>query len=264
MIALLNQIPSEAQIKKHIRYIRFGKYMRCVWCHTRQVRAYEGRYRCRRCRKSFSLLSGTWLSGTNLHLRTIWALMWRWTQKVPVKQTRKLCHVSEKCVRHWFQQFRLHLPVVEPILNDTVQMDEAYFRHTALLLAKQVGTKKVAFEIIKRTSVQRHEALGFLTQYIEPNTKLRTDGAAIYQNINQWWSVKHRRDIHSKFEFALTSEIEGMFGNLKTFIRRMYHHVTPEYLPDIVGEFCHRFSHPETFDSPLTYLEKSLPSVPQG
>jgi len=65
-----------------------------------------------------------------------------------------------------------------------------------------------------------------------------------------------------KFEFGRTSEIEGMFGNLRTFIRRMYHHVTPEYLPEIVSEFCLRFSSPETFDSPHAYLEKSLSTVP--
>ena len=72
------------------------------------------------------------------------------------------------------------------------------------------------------------------------------------------WQVRHKKDVHRKWEFGLTSEIEGMFGNLRTFIRRMYHHTTPKYLPEYVSEFCVRFSSPEIFDSPLTYLEKSL------
>jgi len=91
-----------------------------------------------------------------------------------------------------------------------------------------------------------------------PNAKLHTDGAGIYRSINKWWPVKHKRDVHSRWEFELTSEIEGMFGNLRTFIRRMYHHTRPEYLPEYVGEFCARFSSPEIFDSPLSYLEKSI------
>ena len=70
--------------------------------------------------------------------------------------------------------------------------------------------------------------------------------------------MTHRVDIHKKFEFGLTSEIEGMFGNLRTFIRRMYHHTTPEYLPEYVAEFALRLSRPEMFDSPPSYLEKSL------
>ncbi len=80
----------------------------------------------------------------------------------------------------------------------------------------------------------------------------------MYRSINKWCPVKHKRDIHKKWEFSLTSEIEGLFGNLRTFIRRMYHHATPEYLPEYVSEFCIRFSSPEIFDSPLTYLEKTL------
>ena len=68
--------------------------------------------------------------------------------------------------------------------------------------------------------------------------QLHTDGAGIYQGIERWWPVQHRRDIHKKLEFELTSEIEGLFGNLRTFIRRMYHHTTPEKLLEIVSEFC--------------------------
>jgi len=65
-------------------------------------------------------------------------------------------------------------------------------------------------------------------------------------------------DIHKKFEFTNTSEIEGMFGVLRTFIRRMYHHTTPEKFPDIMCEFYYRFSHPEIFSSPYEYLLNSL------
>ena len=258
MIALLNQIPSEAKIKKHLRKIIFGSHLFCPRCHSRQVYASEGRYRCRKCRKPFSLLSGTWLSGMKISLRTFWALLWCWTQRVPVKQTHKLCHVSENAVRDWFRLFRLHLPNFEPILEGKVQMDEAYFKSLSLVMAKQVDSRKVAHRIIFKNSVDKNEAAEFLFQFIQPKTILQTDGAGIYKNIDQWWQVKHKKDIHKKWEFELTSEIEGMFGNLRTFIRRMYHHVTPEYLPEIVAEFCVRFSHPEIFDSPLSYLKKSI------
>jgi len=258
MIALINQVPSEAKIKSQLRRVIFGKNMFCPRCKSRQVYCSEDRYRCRKCRRPFTLLSGTWLRSMKLSLRTFWALLWCWTQQVPVLQTIKLCHVNEKTVRYWFRQFRLHLPQLEPILKGTVQMDEAYFKNISLIMAKELGGKKLAHQIIPRNSVNRGEAANFLFQYVQPNTKLHTDGASIYRNINNWWPVKHRRDIHSKWEFGLTSEIEGMFGNLRTFIRRMYHHSTTEYLPEYVSEFCLRFSSPKMFDSPLSYLKKSL------
>lgn len=254
MIALLNQIPSESKIKKLLRKIIFGSHLFCPRCHSRKVYTSENRYRCRKCRKPFSLLSGTWLKDMKLSLRTFWSVLWCWTQKVPVLQTQRFCHLSEDAVRHWFSQFRLHLPQFEPILNGKVQMDEAYFKSLSLVMAKQVGSTKVAHEIIFKNSVDKSEAARFLFQYIKPNSYLHTDGSGIYRGIDQWWQVKHRKDIHRKWEFGLTSEIEGLFGNLRTFIRRMYHHVTPEYLPEVVAEFSVRFSHPEIFDSPLSYL----------
>jgi len=137
-------------------------------------------------------------------------------------------------------------------------MDEAYFKSISLLMAKQVGSKKLAHQIIFKNSVDRREAANFLFQFIQPKSQLQTDGAGIYRGIDQWWQIRHKKDIHRKWEFGLTSEIEGLFGNLRTFIRRMYHHTTPEYLPEYVGEFCVRFSSPEIFDSPLTYLQKSI------
>ena len=262
MIALLNQIPSEAKIKKHLRKIIFGKNIFCPWCNSRKVYRSENRYRCRKCRKPFNLLSNTWLQGMKLSLRTFWALLWCWTQQIPVLQTQKLCHVSDPTIRHWFRQFRLHLPQFEPILEGIVQMDEAYFKSLSLIMAKQGGSKKVAHQIIFKNSVDKSEAANFLFQFIQPKTKLQTDGAGIYRSIEQWWQVRHKKDIHKKWEFELTSEIEGMFGNLRTFIRRMYHHVTPEYLPEYVSEFCVRFCSPETFENPLNYLEKTINPVP--
>ena len=262
MIALLNQIPSEAKIKQQLRQIIFGKNLHCPRCHKRDAYSSEGRYRCRKCRKPFSLLTGTWLEGMKLNLRTFYALLWCWTQRIPVLQTQKLCHVGEEAVYHWFRVFRLHLPDLQPILSGKIQMDEAYFKQLSLLLAKQVGSKKLAHQVIFKNSVNKTEAARFIFQTVEPNSKLQTDGSGIYKQIDQWWQVKHKVDIHQKFQFGLTSEIEGMFGNLRTFIRRMYHHTTPQYLPEYVSEFCLRFSSPEIFNSPNDYLSKTLKIVP--
>jgi len=148
MIALLNQIPSETKIKQQLRKILFGENLHCPRCRSRKVYASEKRYRCRKCRKPFSLLSGTWLADMKLSLRPLYALLWCWTQKIPVLQTQKLCHMSEKAVRHWFRQFRLHLPQFSPILAGTVQMDEAYFKDLSLLMAKQVDSNKLAYQVI--------------------------------------------------------------------------------------------------------------------
>ena len=259
------QIPSEAQIQKYLRRVVFGKEIYCPVCKSRKVYKTQARYRCRKCRIRFSLLSHTWLANLKLPLQKFWLVLWCWTTQVPVKQTTRLTELSEVTIRHWFEVFRSHLPEDQDVLEHLVQLDEAYFggrNGRALFMGKQVGSRKLAFQVLTHTHPAREHAWKFLHSYVAAETVLNTDGAAIYKNINNWWPVYHNRDIHKKFEFEHTSEIEGMFGVLKTFIRRMYHHVTPDKLPSVVGEFCFRFSHPEIFSSPHEYLLIALRLVP--
>ena len=266
MVFHLNQIPSDAQIRKHLRRIRFGVHVRCPRCGTRKIRVAETRYRCMQCRRPFALLTGTYLEGMKLSYRTLWALLWCWTQQIPVRQTMALCGLSDPSVRRAFTLFRSQLPEEYPLLEGTVQLDEAFFggkNGRALMLGKQIGSRKLAHAIVP-ADVQRGHAFQFLAQNVRPKTRLQTDGGGIYRNIDRWWPVTHRKDIHARWEFALTSEIEGAFGNLRTFLRRMYHHVSLPQLPAYVGEFSARFCHPEWFDSPLSFLENSLSSVPTG
>jgi len=258
----LNQIPSEPQIRKYLRQIVFRGKPFCPECrHTNPLR-YEDRYRCRRCKAKFSLTSHTWLANMKLPLVQWWMLLRCWTKKVPVQQTHHLTGMSEVSVYHWFDQFRLHLPEEYHVLEQIVQMDEAFFTDWCLIGGKQIGTRKLAWELIYKSHPQRQHATSFLFEKVQPGAKLWTDGAAIYKNISDYWPVEHSQDIHKTFEFEHTSEIEGIWGNLRTFIRRMYHHVTPEKFPEYVREFCFRFSNPELFESPLAYAEKTLMLVP--
>ena len=79
---------------------------------------------------------------------------------------------------------------------------------------------------------------------------LETSIKGVEESFTNWGSSYQSSMVNDikKWEFELTSEIEGFFGNLRTFIRRMYHHTTSEKLPEIVSEFCFRFSSPEMFN----------------
>ena len=260
-----NQVPSEAKIRACIRRIVFGKNVYCPVCKSDRVHVSDGRYRCRTCRIRFSLLSHTWLANMKLPYEQFWMILWCWTIQIPVKQTMKMTKLSEPTIRHWFDVFRTHLPAEYDTLDHLVQLDEAYFggkNGRTLFMGKEVGTKKLAYQILSHTAPAREHAWYFLQTYVAPQSCVNTDGAAIYKGMDAWWAISHNRDIHKKFEFVHTSEIEGVFGVLRTFIRRMYHHVTVDKLPNVIGEFCVRFSRPEIFDSPRSYLEIALRLVP--
>ena len=186
---------------------------------------------------------------------------------MPVKQTEDLTSLSEKGVRHYFDLFREQLPRDQKLLEHIVQLDEAYFGrfgNTVLLMGKEKGTRNLAYQILTSDAPGKKDAIDFVKAYVKPKSQLNTDGSAIYKNIDKYYPVSHMTDIHKKFEFTNTSEIEGMFGVLRTFIRRMYHHVTEEKLEEYVCEFYCRFSRPEMFKSPYHYLQNTLYALPTG
>lgn len=258
----LNQIPSEAQIRKFLRRILFGKNVFCPRCRYRNIHKDRGRYWCSRCRRRFSLLSYTWLAALKLPLEQWWMVLWCWTSQICVKQAMKLSGLSELAVRHWYDRFREHLPENQHILSRIVQLDEAYGKGWSLVMAKEERSRRVAYVVLPEKSVERQHAIRFLAQHVRPGSRVCTDGAAIYRGIGKWWPIHHEHDLHAKWEFGKTSEIEGLFGNLRTFIRRMYHHVTAEKMSEYVREFSVRFSSPEIFENPKNYLQKSLSFAP--
>lgn len=263
----LKQIPTDTQIKKFLKGILFGKYVFCPQCKGKKITSRQQRYYCRDCRKRFSLTSHTWLSDMKLPLSQFWLVLWCWTKQFPVKQTQELTNLSEKAVRHNFDCFRSHLPRNQELLEHIIQLDEAYFGGwggISLLMGKQKGTRKIAYKVIPQDSVARVDALEFLRSSVKPNSKLWTDGSTLYQNINKHFPVDHTYDYHKAFEFKHTSEIEGMFGVLRTFIRRMYHHTSKDKFDDYMLEFYWRFSRPEIFKSPRQYLINTLSLVPTG
>lgn len=260
-------MPTDTQIKKFLRRTVFGKNISCPNCKSWDIIRFEKRYRCRKCQIKFSLFSHTWLCNIKIPLQRFWLILWCFTKQMPVKQTEELTSLSEKAIRHYFDLFREQLPRDQKLLEHIIQLDEAYFGrfgNTALLMGKQKGTRKLAYQILTSDAPARVDAIDFVRAYVKQESQLNTDGSAIYKNIDKYYPVFHMTDIHKKFEFTNTSEIEGMFGVLRTFIRRMYHHVSEEKLEEYVCEFYCRFSRPEMFKSPYHYLKNTLHALPTG
>jgi transposase-like protein len=266
-MTILRQVPSEAKIRRVFKKILFGKYLSCPHCGSRVIKKYEGRYRCKKCRRPFSLTSSSWLKGMKLSLEIFYALLWCWINKTPVDQAVRLTQVSLPTVRNWYEKFRDNLPneMLEQMrLSGIIQEDEAYrgsknakFSIIGAKEAKSVE-KKLKMVVLFKKSVARNDIVNFCKDNIVPGSLLCTDGAAIYKGIGNWWPLEHQYEIHKKFEFAITSEIEGVWGVFFTFIRRMYHHVTINKIESIVKEFNFRFCFEETFKNPENYLTIAL------
>ncbi|MDP2691653.1 MAG: IS1595 family transposase [bacterium] len=202
-----------------------------------------------------------------LSWKQFWGLLWTFSQRIPVDQTGKLLDISKPTIYRWYGLFRQNLPHLEDVrLEGTVQMDEAYFggkkKGVAIIAAKERDSSKVAAFVVPASSVKRTDIVPFIRQYVVPGSYLHTDGALIYKGIAKHWPVEHAYDTHRKGEFGKTSVIEGFWGSLRTFIRRMYHHVTVAKLPELLREYQCRLMFKEIFENPASLLPKLLTPFP--
>jgi transposase-like protein len=261
--------PPERLLKARVARLLFrhATFATCPHCARKGCIRRNEKYQCPRCKKCWTLTSLTWMKGMKLSWSQFWQLLSCYTHKIPIDQTQRLLKISRPTIYRWFGLFRSNLPDLEEVrLEGVVQMDEAYFggrkKGVAIIAAKQQGAKKVAAWVVPASSVKRTDIMPFIRQYVAPGSKLYTDGAAIYKGIGNHWPLEHSYDIHRKGEFGKTSVIEGFWGSLRTFIRRMYHHVTTAKLPEMLKEYQCRLMYQEMFENPANLLPKLLPQFP--
>lgn len=261
--------PPERTIKIKVCRALFGSssLVNCPYCCRKGVVRRDEKFVCQRCKRAWTLTSLTWMKGMKLSWKQFWGLLWTFTNRIPVDQTKTLLGISRPTIYRWYSLFRQNLPHLEDIrLEGEVQMDEAYFggrkKGVAIIAAKERNSSKVAARIVPASSVKRENIVPFIRQHIVPGSTLHSDGAAIYKGIRKYWPVEHAYDVHRKGEFGKTSVIEGFWGSLRTFIRRMYHHVTTAKLPELLREYQCRLMFKEMFENPASLLPNLLPSFP--
>ena len=197
-------------------------------------------------------------------LETIWLLLWCWQKGLPIKQTTDVVGISQPTVWLWFKKFREHVPKerLAIILEGRVACDEMFTKERAIMGVKQKGTRNLALWVLNERNPNKRHAIEFLSHHVKPGSALATDGGGIYRGIDKHVSVTHSYEVHSRWEFSLTAEIEGVWGCFRTFVRRMYHHVTSKYLPDLAAEFTLRFRRDEVFETPQSYIAICFHSDP--
>ena len=259
-------VPSEKIIKAHVRTLLFHGPVRCPRCaHLHPVSRSEKRYRCATCRRPFSLTSVSWLRGMKMSWSQCWILLWCFCRRYQPRQAAEISGVSLPTVRHWYRRFRTHLPERARKLHVLVCADEAYIgkRKTGnqriVAGAVEPQTKEVRLRIIPDTDQDSIEL--FLWHNVDPVTLVRTDAHTSYTQI-EWMGYGHDWEVHERGQLEKTVPIERVWSFSKWHLRRMYHHVWARNLPLFLREIEWRFSTPETFASPLSFLQISLTSVP--
>lgn len=268
---------SERQIACELRRIFFPPHgrIRCVRCHSFRVKKlpHEDRYHCPRCRKKFSLLSGTWLGHLRIPLTAFMIILWTWMKGYSVDQAQDLTKLSIPTIRRFFRLFRIHVvKSVEFKPQEAVQVDEAYFGSfkkssnfyhgfkkyhlkpkvcVAGIACPSLGTLAMrVIEGVRTVPIKR-----FIREKVPTDVTVYSDGSPIYTELRT--THFHVSQTHDQ-GFATAAYIEGCWSWTKRKLFKQYHHFTLEYAHEYVRELEWRFNTRKSPKDPLTALRESL------
>ena len=232
-------------------------------------------WKCRECRKQFSVLTGTIFHGTKIPVRT-WVLvifeMASSKNGVAAREIERKHGLTPKSA--WFMMHRIREAMKrEPmagLLTGRVVVDETYIggkpsnRHghkpggvsgktdktpVVTLVSRETGEAR-SMSMERVTSENLKWAI--LANTWGPDTHLQTDGDFRYPPIASRFashtSVDHQAGEYVGRDNQTTNQAENFFSQLKRSIDGTHHHVTREHLHRYLAEFDFRYTHCKTSD----------------
>jgi transposase-like protein len=230
----------------------------------------EGLYKCKSCRKQFTVTVGTIFEDSHIPLGK-WLvaiyLMCASKKGVSAHQLHRMLKVQYKSA--WFMAHRIrHAITAEPLatmLSGVVEADETYIgvrRRGAGPGRPGPGDPKKTpvVALIERGGPARAKVIASVTapnlrEHIEanvdPQAMLMTDELRAYKRIGRQFKrhgvIRHKDGVYVKGDVT-TNAAEGFFSLLKRGINGTFHHVSPVHLHRYVAEFEHRYNERKVSD----------------
>ena len=241
---------------------RWPNGVACPHCGSVNVAVVASRkpqpFRCRDCRKHFSVKTGTVLHSSNISLDK-WAIaFYLYMTNLKGVSSMKLHRdlgITQKAAWHMAHRIRETLAVTGNKFAGPVEVDETYVggkernKHeykkqhagrgavgkAAVVGMKDRETGQVATAAVESTDASTLQ--GFVESRTEATTQVYTDEARAYQGLNRpHEAVKHsaREYVHG---MAHTNGIESHWAMLKRGYVGVYHQMSVKHLPRYVAEF---------------------------
>ena len=261
--SLFKMLPNEAAAERWFENARWPNGIGCPCCGS--VRVQTGAkhktmpYRCRDCRKRFSLRTGTAMEGSNLGFQTWVIAVYLLTTNLKgissLELHRELSVSQKNSVVHGSSAPQVMGPDWRDVAGP-VEVDETYIggrernKHggrkqhagrgpvgkTAVLGAKDRNTNCVSAAVTERTDAPNLQQ--FVADHAKKGATVFTDAASAYHNMQ---GFEHESVRHSIGEYvrdqAHTNGVESFWSMLKRGYYGTYHYISRKHLGRYVSEF---------------------------
>lgn len=273
-IHLTNSLQTEEDCRKHLEQLRWNGEPICPHCGTQRENHYKlkskgvfrGLYKCKDCRKRFTVKVGTIFEDSPIPLRLWFVAIYIFTahkKGISSLQLHKDLGVTQKTA--WFMLSRIRNTFANRVdfkFEGEVQVDETFVgglnlnRSKSKRIAKTQGrslkTKTPVFgmisqglvytEVVKNTRGATLKPI--IRQKVKEGSRIVSDGWMGYRGLDRQFEhqiIKHNHGIYKMGPYH-TNSIEGFWSQLKRGIIGIYHVTSPKHLHKYCDEFAYRYN----------------------
>ncbi len=257
LFELTELFPDEASAEAWFVKQRWPNGIHCAHCKADGIHVSPNAkpmpYRCRKCRKYFSIRTGTVMYRSKLPLRKWLFAMYLTATNLKGISSLKLHRdlgIRQATAWHLLHRIRKAFESGDALLTGPIEIDEAYLggtarnrpkhrRLTAVVGIRDRSTREIRAMVVPRTT-QPH-LLRSLAMHTARDARVYSDGNPSYRVLPNHTAVRHSVAEYVAGE-AHTNGIESFWAMLKRAFHGTFHHFSPKHMSRYISEMATRQS----------------------
>ena len=268
LLQMMDTLHTEDDCRQYLEDMRWHGEPICPHCGSiskhhyklTQNGEFKGLYKCKDCRKRFTVRIGTMFEDSNLPLKKwFYAIYWFLSNKKGISscQLAKFIDVTQKTAWFMLHRIRHNIKDDDATFDDMTQMDETYMggksrSHGNGTQGRSLKEKTPIFGMISGglvyaqvvPNVQKKTLYPIIKERVRKGSTIITDELNVYGALGK--DYEHKTIPHKQHIYALngfhTNSIEGFWSHIKRGIKGIYHLASKKHLPKYCKEFVFRYN----------------------